>query len=59
MPTPPVGLIVTRISMTQAPDKNLLPESIIVAIVIETPKIRSNEEINYRSAGDKFLDLYF
>lgn len=69
--TPPVALILSGVKFTSDPEKNLLPEPVIIANVLSTPTIAENTEIIYTTAtnelringtgfrGAKKVDLYF
>lgn len=69
--TPPVALVLSKVSFSGNPDKNLLPEPIIIAQVLSTPTVYENTEVLYQTAsnelringtgfiGAKKVDLYF
>ena len=68
--TPPVGLILSSIKFAGS-ERNVLPEAIVIAQVIETPTAKENLDIIYQTATNeltingsgfaaaKFIDLYF
>jgi len=69
--TPPVALILSKVTFASKPDKNLLPEPVIVAQVLNTPTVNENLDVIYTSAtnelrvngtgfmGAKKVDFYF
>eukprot|EP01032_Pedospumella_encystans_P027105 gene27105-30639_t len=69
--TPPVAIVLTAVKFASAPDKNLLPEPVIVAQVLSAPSVNGNDDILYQTAsnelringtgfiGAKKVDLYF
>ena len=69
--TPPVALILSGVKFASNPDKNLLAEPVIVAQVLATPDVNSNDDFLYMTAsnelringtgfiGAKKVDLYF
>lgn len=69
--TPPVALILSGVRFSSNPDKNLLPDPVIVAQVLPTPTVAESSDIIYTTAtnelringtgfvGAKKVDLYF
>jgi len=69
--TPPVSLVLTSVKFLSDPEKNLLPEPIILAQVLPTPTVVEMKEVIYTTAtnelringtgfvGAKKVDLYF
>lgn len=69
---PPVGLVLSKVYLkSDENQKNLLPESKVIANVLATPTVEDNESVIYQSAtnqlqingtgfqGAKEVDLYF
>lgn len=69
--SPPVALILSGVKFESNPEKNLLPEPVIIANVLATPSVEENTDIIYTTAsnelringtgfmGAKKVDLYF
>ena len=69
--TPPVALVLSAVYFNGDTKKNLLPEPVIVAQILDTPSVDENEDILYQSAsnelringtgfiGAKKVDFYF
>jgi hypothetical protein len=69
--TPPVSLILSAVKFASNPDKNLLPEPVIVAQVLATPTVAPDSDVIYTTAtnelringtgfvGAKKVDIYF
>lgn len=69
--TPPVALILSAVYFSPDTKKNLLPEPVIVAQILDTPSVDENEDVIYQTAtnelringtgfiGAKKVDFYF
>lgn len=69
--TPPVALVLSSVKFESNPNKNLLPEALIIAQVLPTPTVSEDTDILYTTAsnelringtgfiGAKKVDLYF
>jgi hypothetical protein len=70
--TPPVAMFINSVTFTSDPSKNLLPEPVMVAQILDTPTVEENAEyVLYQTAsnelringtgfiGAKKIDLYF
>lgn len=69
--TPPVALILSAVYFSPDAKKNLLPEPVIVAQILDTPSVDENEDVIYQTAtnelringtgfvGAKKVDFYF